>query len=443
MRDDFDILTAIFNTFEPSRPLLPGDPAYVFCEEVRGDNNILTDLGKEIRRSNQKTCQLYAGHRGAGKSTELLRLKQYLEEHGCFVVYFAADAEDVDPQDAEYTDILLACTRHLLEELRQKANPTPLLNWLRDRWQALEDLALTEVKFDGMDVEAGLQEFIKLSTSIRAIPSLRHEIRRKLNPHTTTLLDALNQFIADAKQNLPDGKTKLVVIADNLDRIVPIVDSDGRTNHDEIWIDRSGQLQELDCHSIYTVPISLIYSKQASRLTDIYGNPQVLPMIMVQTPEGKLHQPGFDKIKEVIVKRLQSIELDRDLETEIFESPEVIQQFCLMSGGHLRELMLLMKEAVNRLDTLPISVQAARRAMTEERDTYRRTVQQQEWEVLAAVAHFKRIQNDDRYRDLLFRRCLMEYRYFDSEGEMQCWYDVHPLIRGIAEFKEALVGLQL
>ncbi|WP_353736013.1 MULTISPECIES: hypothetical protein [unclassified Okeania] len=45
------------------------------------------------------TCQLYAGHRGAGKSTELLRLKQYLESQKIFVVYFAADEQDIDAED--------------------------------------------------------------------------------------------------------------------------------------------------------------------------------------------------------------------------------------------------------------------------------------------------------------------------------------------------------
>jgi predicted ATP-dependent serine protease len=37
-------------------------------------------LGNRLQLSNQKTCQLYSGHRGAGKSTELLRLKHSLEK---------------------------------------------------------------------------------------------------------------------------------------------------------------------------------------------------------------------------------------------------------------------------------------------------------------------------------------------------------------------------
>ena len=47
----------------------------------------------------------------------------------------------------------------------------------------------------------------------------------------------------------------------------------------------------------------------------------------------------------------------------------------------------------------------------------------------------------DRYRNLSFNRCLLEYRYFDSHENMQRWYDVHPLIKGIPEFKEALAKL--
>ncbi len=81
MVDDFQILKRIFNAFDPFEPLPAGDPVYVDCQEVRGDGNILVELGQEIRMADRLTCQLYAGHRGAGKSTELLRLSQYLKEH--------------------------------------------------------------------------------------------------------------------------------------------------------------------------------------------------------------------------------------------------------------------------------------------------------------------------------------------------------------------------
>jgi hypothetical protein len=45
----------------------------------------------------------------------LLRLKENLEARGYFVVYFAVDDQDIEPEDVEYADILMACTRHLVE----------------------------------------------------------------------------------------------------------------------------------------------------------------------------------------------------------------------------------------------------------------------------------------------------------------------------------------
>ncbi|AFZ12539.1 hypothetical protein Cri9333_1650 [Crinalium epipsammum PCC 9333] len=436
-----DLLDNIYNAFDPFRPLPPGHPAYVDCTEVRGDGDILVNLGNQIRRSKRMTCQLYAGHRGAGKSTELLRLKEYLKKQNFCVVYFAADEEDIDPEDAQYTDILLACTRHLLEDLKG-TTPQPVLNWLKDRWQELKDLALTKIEFDTLSVEAQISQFSKLTANLRAVPSLRAKIREQINPHTVTLIKALNEFIAEAKKKLPSGCNHIVVIADNLDRIVPITKEDGRTNHDEIFLDRSEQLQALDCHLIYTVPISMVYSNRAVDLKDTYSDPEILPMIMVQTPEGKIYESGFKKIQEVIDRRVKLFDPNLSLETEVFDSQDTLERICLMSGGHVRNLLLLMQEAINRLDTLPITAQAVQKAITRVRDTYRRNVEHDEWSILATVSKSKQILNDSQHRKLLFNRCILEYRYFDNEEEMQCWYDVHPLIKEIKEFKQVLAKLE-
>ena len=170
MNLDPKLIDKIYNAFDPFEPLKPGDPAYVECGEVRGDSNILQDLGRKILRANSPTCQLYAGHRGAGKSTELLLLKKYLEDNSCFVVYFSADKEDINSEDAQYTDILLACTRHLLQDLREN-NPAPILYWLRDRWKELQELALTTLELAQLNVQTAITTFAKITANLRAVPS--------------------------------------------------------------------------------------------------------------------------------------------------------------------------------------------------------------------------------------------------------------------------------
>ncbi|MBD2665508.1 AAA family ATPase [Richelia sinica] len=283
MTSDFAFLKRLYNAFDPFRPLPAGDPAYVDCQEVRGDGDILEAVGREILYSDRKTCQLYAGHRGAGKSTELLRLQKDLDEKGFFVIYFAADEEDIDPEDVQYTDILLACTRNILTAFKDKTNSPAILNWLKERCEDLKDFLQTKISLEELSIEAQVSQFAKITTKIRSEPSERRKIRDLINPHTVTLTKALNEFIQDSKKNLPSGYTELVLIADNLDRIVPVPQADGRSNHDQIFIDRNEQLKDLDCHLVYTVPISLIYSDKAASLLEIYGNSQVLPMIMVQT----------------------------------------------------------------------------------------------------------------------------------------------------------------
>jgi hypothetical protein len=435
-----DLITKIYNSFDPSRPLPAGDLQYVDCRSVRGDEDIVTDVGKQIRNSDQMTYQLYTGHRGSGKSTELRRLQKSLEDHGFFVVYFEADEEDIDPQNVEYIDILLACTRRFLKDIRS-ANAAPIQRWLQDRGEELKDLAQMKISLDSVDLEQSLSVFTKLTASIRAEPTQRAKIRERVNPHTTTLLAALNQFIADARQHLPNGKTKLAMIVDNLDRIPIDFKDNGQSNHEEIFLHRSEQLKGLDCHMIYTVPIALVYSRWANEVQTIYGKTQVLPMVMVQQQNGAVYPAGLAKLREAIQLRVRPHAPKLDLDIQVFDSRETLERLCISCGGHMRELMQMMQESLNRTDQFPITAKSVQRAITELRAVYQRAVEEPEWARLAQVARRREVPNDNEHRSLLQRRCILEYRYLDQEEEIITWYDVHPLIQRIKRFQEEFAKL--
>jgi hypothetical protein len=431
-----DILRQIYNAFDPT-PLPANSKLYVDCKAVRGGSDVLVELGKTIRLSDQPTCQLYTGHRGGGKSTELLRLQQDLENKGCTVVYFSAEDEDVNPEDVEYTDILLACTRHLLEKVKE-ADPKPVLTWLRERGQALQDTLLTDISVADPKAEIGIKEFGKITSSIRTQPTQRAKLRELLNPHTEKLVDALNAFIADAKQKLPPHKQRLVVIADGLEKVTLVTREGGRTNHDEIFIDRAEQLKGLHCDVIYTVPISLVLSNRASDLLEIYGcPPHVLPMVMTETRQDNTPNcKGMETLKAIVGSRIEAINAARGLalDSEVFDSAETLERLCLMSGGHVRNLVLLVQTAIkyNEEETLPIQSNALEEAIRQLRKIYRDTVSEEQWELLAVVHSSKQIPHNTAHRSLLFTRCLLEYR----EGES--WYDVHPVLREVPEFKTAI-----
>lgn len=436
-----DLLTEINSSFEPFEQ--PKREVYVDCREVRGKWDVLKELGRKITRSKQPTCQLYTGHRGVGKSTELLRLKDDLEQKNYRVVYFAADEQDIEPQDAEYADILFACTRHLVEAIKVKQH-NPLLKWMKDRWESLKDLALTEVSFEGLNLEAQIAQFGKITTNLRAIPDKRREMRQKINANTPSLVKPLNDFIKEAKRSLSPDCPGIVIIADNLDRIVETKREGEPSNYDEIYLNRSEMLRGLECHVIYTVPISMVYSERGTRLADNYDKPDVLPMVMVQNQDGSTSPAGLAKFRELITTRIKLIDpaLANSVDTKVFDSAETLDRLCLMSGGHMRILMQLIQGAFNQIDELPITAEALQFAIEEEREIYRKTILQEQWDILAKVCHWKQADNNEQHLRLLLNRCLLEYRYYDENKKLQSWCNIHPLIEEIEQFQKALTQVK-
>jgi hypothetical protein len=158
------VIDDIYNTFNPM-PLPAGSPQYVDFWAVRGGSDVSIELGRKVCRSSEPTCQLFSGHLGGGKSTELLKLAEELKGKGFTVVYFSADDDDINTEDVEYADILLACTRHLLEVVKE-ADPAPIVNWLKDRWGVLVDVMQTEIQIPETALEASIQ-FAKITSKIR------------------------------------------------------------------------------------------------------------------------------------------------------------------------------------------------------------------------------------------------------------------------------------
>ena len=434
MNADPQTIIDIYNIFLPFQPLPPGNPLYVNCEELRGDSNIKQQLGRKIIRANTPTCQLYTGHTGSGKSTELLRLKKHLEDKKCFVVYFSADEEDIDSEDTQYSDILLACTRHLLQDVKQ-TNPDPILHWLRDRWEGLKELGLTKVELENLGIEAAITTFGKITANLRTEPTQRAKIRQLVQPHTTTLIKALNEFIDNSKNDLPIGKTKLVIIVDSLEKITPTIQEDHRTNHEHIFIDRSQQLQGLDCHVIYTVPISLRYSNRATDLFDRYGDIPVLPVIKIKDLNSDVpSEAGLNKLKEILNKRVENVKENLSLETEVFENEDTLNRLCAMSGGHVRHLIQLVQEALNKIDELPITAKATQGSIGVLKNIYSIAIREEQWTILREVARTKKIFNSNKYQDLLLNRSLLEYVTLNQQGETEIWHDVHPVVKELPDF---------
>jgi hypothetical protein len=139
-----------FDACDPSKTIDMGNaadlPYYVDFAPVRG-GKIIEALGRTITRlsPNKPTCQLFTGHIGCGKSTELLRLKAELEQQGFHVIYFES-TQDLDMADVDVSDILLAIARQVsesLEKIKINLQPCGFRALLKDAAELLKSTQVT------------------------------------------------------------------------------------------------------------------------------------------------------------------------------------------------------------------------------------------------------------------------------------------------------------
>lgn len=140
----------------------------------------------------------------------------------------------------------------------------------------------------------------EITSKAKSDAKLRERLNQYLGPQKIQLLAAINQellepAIVKLKQQ---GKKGLVVIVDDLDRIDNRVKAWGRAQQEYLFVDQGEYLGKLNCHVVYTMPLSLKFSDDYGMLTQRFDDPKVLPMVPVQLPDGGIHEQGMGLMRE-------------------------------------------------------------------------------------------------------------------------------------------------
>ncbi len=194
---------------------------YIDFSSVRG-SNIINELKRAIMLSgDEPTCQLFTGHIGCGKSTELSRLKKELKEEGFHVVDFQS-SKDLDMADLDISDILLAIARQLSQSL-EKAQISLQPKFFKGLIQGAVNLInsdVTSVKAQVPilgDISVELQkDQISLSAGIGEITlqakqsqNIRSLLRQYTEPRVNNILDAINnELIKPANEQLKEREER-------------------------------------------------------------------------------------------------------------------------------------------------------------------------------------------------------------------------------------------
>ncbi|MDE5083330.1 MAG: ATP-binding protein, partial [Trichodesmium sp. St18_bin1] len=383
----------------------------------------------------EPTCQLFTGHIGCGKSTELWLLKQLLEAEGFHVVYFESD-KDLEMGDLDVSDILLTIARQVRESLntREKLNldePTRFKSIIEGAIKLLQ----TEIEISPeVELSFGIA---KITAQAKDSPQLRSKLRDYLGPRSNGIIETINQELLEPahKKLKQRGKNGLVVIVDNLDKVDSSPKPWGRPQPEYLFVDRGEQLASLHCHVIYTLPLALRFSNDFNTLTQRFkSDPQVLPMVSIQLRDGKEFGEGMAKLRQLVLARaFPHLEEQQRLEkiTEIFDSTETLDYLCKMSGGHVRNILRILNDAIKKQKGLPISSENLNKVIQNFRNERTLAVEDEEWELLRQVAQTQKVKGDDGYQRLI--RSMFVYEYRDDEGS---WFDINPILKDAVELKK-------
>lgn len=412
-------LSEAIAVFDPRAPL-SGEALHEFYV-ARPSTPIgqMEQLLLSLRQSGQTVKLLLSGHRGSGKTTELNRLAERLEN--AYGNRYEVIPVDVSRQIATltYHDVVLSMALAVFK----RASSLEVIT--RSPLEAVQGLLERLGEF--------LQERLYGPALVR-LPQLQPtEIAARLTAGVAEL-EAKYSLSATSRANLQkyvdENLSELLSQADEVaslltvqTRRVPLLIVEGTDKPDlarsrEIFCDHQYALTALrNVSVIYTFPIELVYSETYTQIKDGFGERYSLPSLKRVNRDGSPNPEGHACLEQIVTNRLAPERIH----------PEALQLLVEASGGAPRFLIRMMRNAASRAlahgNTEQIQPEDARRAIGEERGDFIRMLRSEHYPVLWERFRDKTLSADPVHQELLQMSALLEY---SNGGER--WCDVHPVL---------------
>lgn len=423
-------------------PLTPGSPYYEPLHEGNIQDDPVARMFTSIAFAPVESIQLFSGFSGSGKTTELLRLKERLERNGFVVVYANAldylnPAEPVDI--TELLIVLAAAFGEAVAELPGGATLTEsfwgrLLNFLTNT-----ELSLTQAGVK-VEAEAPLKEVfgklragVDLKLELKTASSFRQNLQRVLNNHLTSLQQQVSEFYADAVRRIRRDKgeqTNIVFLFDQMEQMRGglLTERDVIHSVERIFTIHVERLKIPNIHVVYTVPPWLKFVTPGMVAMVLLPARHLWNNNAARTPT----ESNRRAFHSVVMKRLGEDGANRLFGEEPTGRARLIDTLIDQSGGHLRDLLRLLRDVVLRsasLPALPITSCVVAATINALRRDYL-PIARSDAKWLAEIARNRATALPDTEPGAINRlsRFLDSHRvlYFVNAEE---WYDVHPLIR--------------
>jgi hypothetical protein len=405
---------------------------YIDLNRVRGGDPI-GDIEAAISLFSPRvpTCHLLSGQVGSGKSVELIRLQALLGERQFRTVYVEA-SRLLDMSDVDVVDVILAIASELSRMMArwQIEARSPTLEAILDRAKTMmlpsdREISTSLPIISRSSLHRQLAECVE---RMREYPLQRTQLRQffdaQLPAITTAIATDLVRFSTTRLRAA--GDEGIVILVDNLDRLTNHPKAWGRVQAEYLFIDRGEWLQKFGCHTIYTIPIQLLFSKEIGSLQARFdADPMIIPLVPLYQRNGEINQDGLDPLRQIVLSRIfpeERPDQRRDRLVEFCDDAALIDLLCLASGGHLRNLLRLLHRWIEKERRLPLSASGLRAAIAERHAQISLSLSPAERLILGQIHAHPHTRIQEIPIDFVRNGLVLEYR--DQDGS---WFAIDPI----------------
>lgn len=432
-KPSIDELREWLKACDPGIPIDPADRRFVDFYRfehagrqisLRGDDTEagLPVLADAIELSSDRSCQLFSGFPGTGKSSELRGLQRNLEKRG-YVVLVADAGEYLNLRGRlTISDLLIVVAAAFGEAADVRAGTKLAKAGYLDR---LLEFLHSDVKVDGVGINlpGGVGD---LKLGISTNQPFWIQVRDRLAASIGRLRDHAHHYVDElAKQLLgrKPGARGVVFIFDSLEKIRStrpeefgaVIESVA-----EVFVTQA-ELLHFPCHMVYTIPPYVRHLELGTLYTQVT---EVLPAIRVRDRRGnEPYVPGIQALSEVVRRR---IPVER-----VFGRDEVLlRELAMQSGGHVRLLLTFVRDLLLRAKQggLPITQLSVVRVVQRHREDAERNLWRERLPLLRDILTYHELPGMSREQLSVLAGLLDDFTvlcYRNGDG----WYDVHPLVR--------------
>lgn len=339
-----------------------------------------------------------SGHRGTGKTTELLKLRNNINDTKCFLTVFCdVGNEELDLNNIDFVDIVIFMLESLVKELQEKKidinneDLETFYNWYNERISEINDKTDTSASIEieantGISIPSFFKLITKTKAKLSASQDTKDTIRRVFTNKFSDFSLKFNEFIIKVNETLnnKDIAKNLLFIIDGFEKIGTLED------RKKILIENSNKFVEIDSNMIISLPIELF--SQISTLSN-FSTPISFPLIT-------LNETGVTKFKEFIDKRI-----DRSL----FKDETVVEQIIKYGAGSPRETLKIIQEAYYEAEDEFIDIKSVIDAKNKISNEITNYLTKDEITVLKDFKNNATIPYSDTLASLLVKKVILEY----------------------------------